>query len=240
MKASGLTILGAVVLFAVGCSGGADTITGSGNMVTRELTVSNFTSVQVHGAFHLEIVKGAEYHATLKADDNVIDSIDVKTDGSTLKIGPAPGKSFELRKNELKIDLTMPRLEALTLDGACTGQFKGFKSMPELTLECSGASVLTGHVDADVLKVAGEGASKVTLKGSAKELLLSASGASVVDLSAVTATKAVVTLSGASQATVDAKQALEYDLSAASKLTYRGEPQIGKHETSGASSVVHR
>jgi hypothetical protein len=49
-----------------------------------------------------------------------------------------------------------------------------------------------------------------------------------------------VDLSGASQATIQVKSKLNYSVSGASHLTYKGDPTIGRSEKSGASSTSHK
>jgi hypothetical protein len=53
-------------------------------------------------------------------------------------------------------------------------------------------------------------------------------------------TRATVNLSGASSGTVNARDKLEYGLSGASHLDYRGQPTIGEADVSGASSVSQK
>jgi hypothetical protein len=73
------------------------------------------------------------------------------------------------------------------------------------------------------------------LSGSAKEAKLEVSGASHLDLTDFAIDQADAHLSGASHATVNAKSKLDYSVSSASHLGYRGEPSIGRHDRSGAS-----
>jgi len=78
------------------------------------------------------------------------------------------------------------------------------------------------------------------LKGSATEAKLEGSGASHLDLSDFALDQAAVELSGASHATIQVKTKLNYSLSGASHLSYKGDPTIGEKEKSGASSASHK
>jgi hypothetical protein len=248
MRLQRLLAASAAAFLALGCvngdtlTGGGDgeTIIGSGKVETRTMKVADFTSVEVHSAFQVDVERGDTFRTTVTADDNLFDYITIKVEDGTLKVGTKPGKNFRLKRNDLKASITMPRLEAISLGGASSGQFGGFKPSPELAVECDGASTVSGQVDTDRLKAKVGGASTVKLKGTARNAVLSASGASQLDLNGLTLGVASVKLSGASQATVDVKEALDYSLSGASTLTYRGDPRIGESGNSGASSVVHR
>jgi hypothetical protein len=82
------------------------------------------------------------------------------------------------------------------------------------------------------------GAGRVELKGSGAAVTVDASGASQVDLDEFRLESVGVTLSGASQARVDAAEITRANLSGASRLFYGGSPKIGNVETSGGSSIT--
>jgi hypothetical protein len=239
MRSAIFVVLGIGGVLAAGCQP-VETVTGSGKEVTREIKVADFTSVDAHGPLHVDVEPGTTFHTALTADENFIDLIQFEKSGETLHIGVVPGKSLHLHKSELKVSITMPRLESLALGGACTGRLGRFPSSPSLALECQGASTLSGALETERLSARAEGASSLKIKGTAKEVELRASGASHVDLSGLSSDRAEVELSGASNARVEPKSSLDYSISGASTLRYRGDPKIGKSESSGASSVVHR
>lgn len=239
MRSVIFVVLGIGGVLAAGCQP-AETVTGSGKQTTKEINVSDFTSVDVHGPLHVDVEQGKTFHTALTTDENFIELIQFEKRGETLHVGVVPGKSLHLNRSELKVSITMPRLESLTLGGACNGRLNGFPSSPSLALECQGASTLSGTLDTERLSARAEGASSLKFKGTAKEVELTASGASHVDLSGLSADRAEVELSGASNARVEPKSSLDYTISGASTLRYRGDPKIGKSESSGASSVVHR
>jgi len=247
-------ILGLSIAVA-GCSDDDDGgIRGSGNVVTRDFELSGFTSVRLD-LFDAEITQSETYSVTVRADDNVIDVIDVDTAGDTLVLTTS-GTSFR-GDVTLEATITMPTIKSLELNGAASVDLEGFDSLDRLDLELNGASSVTGELTADHIEivatgasnVTGElaadrigivatGASRVTLEGSATSVTLDASGASNVDLADFRAATGEVELSGASQATVNITDSIgAVDVSGASKLRYLGEPTLDQVNTSGASSV---
>jgi CubicO group peptidase (beta-lactamase class C family) len=81
-------------------------------------------------------------------------------------------------------------------------------------------------------------ASTVTLKGSAKEGKLTASDVSHLLLGDFALDRADVHLSEASSAGVRVQTKLDYNLGDACRLTYHGDPSLGKKVTSEGSSVT--
>lgn len=75
-----LTTLGAVLaailvlgLGLIACDGDDDGVRGSGNLVTRDFELTDFTSVRLFGAFDAEITRSDTYSVSLRVDDNILD-----------------------------------------------------------------------------------------------------------------------------------------------------------------------
>jgi hypothetical protein len=217
-----------------------DRIIGSGKPATKEIQVSDFTTVAAGSSFQVEITKGDSFRTVLTADDNLIDHVKAVKEGSALSLTMDPEIKSWTTKERLKATITMPALEGITLSGATVGTINGFESGKDFKGRISGASSLSGTLKAGKMDLHATGASSLTLQGSAKDATLSADGASRLRLGELTLDSAVVTLSGASSATVNTKTALDYRLSGASHLTYHGNPTIGKSQKTGASSVSHK
>jgi RNA polymerase sigma factor (sigma-70 family) len=214
-------------------------IKGSGKAVTKEMDLADFTAVDVRSVFRIEITQADKFRTAITADDNLFPYIKVVKEGSTLRIS-LDTKEKSISAKTLKATITMPALEAVTLGGASQVTFKGFKSAKRFKAKVTSASRLNGEIEADQLNLDAIGAGRATLKGSAKKARISATQASSLRLDDFTLDQADVTLKDASTATVHVKVKLDYELSGASRLVYRGDPAIGKHERSGASTVSRK
>ncbi len=193
----------------------------------------------------------------------MFDYIEVSKVGGTLKIYLKPRHiftDFTLGAKTLRVEITMPALYGLNLSGASKGTVTGFKSSKDFNLnvsgassldiddmevgdaevEVSGASKVTGSVNASDVRFEVSGASEVELEGSANNIILTASGASKVKLADLPLNNADVKLSGASEATVNAKGRLDTALSGASRLYFQGNPTMGNISVTGASTIKHK
>ncbi len=241
----------------------ACTVIGPGSIVTEEKDFADFSYVDVEGTFEVEIIQSDSFSTTISADESFFDYVAVSKVGQTLKISINPRHTFTdftLQARNLKAKITMPALYGLKLSGASKGTVSGFKSSEGFSLvvsgasslntdeievryldgEVSGASKVTGSVNATDVRFEVSGASKVELDGLAKNIILDASGASKVDLADFPLDNARIDLSGASEATVNVKGRLDCKLSAASRLYFHGNPTMGDIEVSGASTIKHR
>ena len=210
---------------------------GSGRIVSRDFDLSGFTAIDA-ARFDIEVAQSDTFKVSVRADDNVIDRLIVRTSGGTLLLHTRP---FHWLTGRLTLEATihMPSLTAITLSGSATAGVRSFGGIDRLDLELSGASDLRGKVDAATVDIVANGASRVSLAGSAGRVTIEASGASKVGLGKLATGTAAVELSGASRATLNVADTIEsVEASGASRLRYAGDPTIGYLETSGASRVA--
>lgn len=237
------------VSLAAGCSpnavtsvpvtGGGSTgagVTGSGKLVTKQISVSDFSELEVGSAFKVDITRSDSFSAVVTADDNVIDMVEVTQSGQTLRIGL---KSGSYNHATYRASVGMPDFQRLQMADASVGMLTGFRPRT-LDLGLLGASQLTGRLDGGQVRLAAQEASTVTLGGSADSVVLTASGASHANLGDLSANTARASLKEASSCTVNAKERLDADLRSASNLYYVGNPSLGSVSAVEGSSVRHR
>ena len=226
-------------------------------MATRQYRFSDFTGVDVGGAFEVDVRHSDSYGVTVEADSHQLQVVKVSKDGDTLRIGRQWNPlAWIPTGTRPKATVTMPVLKGLSLHGATTGSVSGFSSSEDFRMELSGASrakgdltvgdaklVVSGASRAELSGSAGDltaevsGASHVAMAGSAGDLAAEVSGAGHVDLDALEVRDANVRLSGASRGTVNVAGRLDAQLSGASVLRWTGEPTMGDIRTSGASRL---
>lgn len=211
-------------------------VTGSGNVVTKEFDLSGFDQVKVSGAFVADITRGDAFSVIVRVDERLEEHLRVQLAGRTLEVGLAPNLSI-LGTATGEVEITMPELTGLELSGATQGTISGFDSIGPLSVEVSGASKLDGDIQAGDCSFEVSGASTVDLSGSGGALVLNASGASTADLSDFAVNDANVEASGASTATVNASGRLDAEASGASRVVYLGNPTLGTVDSSGASTI---
>jgi hypothetical protein len=253
---SGLSaILVLVILLIAGCQQ-FGLISGSGNIITKQYTFSNFAYIEVSSAFEVQITASDSYSVAVTTYENIFNYMNVTQSGNTVKIGLKAGSYTTANP---KATITMPEIYGLNLSGASHGSVGGFKSTHDFTLENSGASSLDVNMDvgntnmgvSGASKVTGQlktadsrmslsGASRIELTGSANNVTLEVSGAGQANLPNFSIQNASANVSGASSATVNVTGKLDADVSGASTLNYSGNPSLGKVNVTGASSLNHK
>ncbi len=235
---------------------------GSGGTVTQEKDFANFTRLDIENAFNTEITQGSSFAVSVTISKDLIDYLSVTQEGDLLTIKLVPHHTFTdfTKRLVARATVTMPALTEVTLSGSSQATISGFKSSNKLAVTVSGASsvdlnkIETGTARFDVSgasRVTGEltatqsefvvtGASRLELTGTSDSERLDASGASNVVLSFFIVSSADATVTGASQAVIDAHVKLDATISGASRLTFRDNPTIGRLDVTGASTIKHQ
>ena len=226
--------------FAWGKDGRRVFISGSDDIASLEETFTGFDGIEVSHGFEVEIRQGDRFRIVIRVDEDLIDYVDVVKRGNTLNIGLEQGWRYQINNVTMHAEVTMPRLNRLSLSGASEARVTGFESLEVFRVDMSGASSLKGDLMAGVAQFNVSGASRMTLRGTAGELILIASGASRVRLNEFRVTDTRVDASGASDVTVHASGRLDAEASGVSRITYLGSPRLGRIATSFGSSVAPR
>jgi hypothetical protein len=229
-----LIILVVAVLLA-GCAGSS--ITGSGNVVTQEEAVTDFDRLDVSHGFQVEVQQGDSFSVVIRADDNLMDDVQVAKQGNTLKIGLDPIQSYGIIDATLEADVTMPELSGLDLSGGSHVTIDGFSMSNAFSADLSGGSHLKGEVNAGDATFEVSGGSWVTLSGSAGNLKANASGGSHAELGDLAVADANADASGGSHITVNPSGTLDADASGGSHVRYLGSPAMGTIDADGASTI---
>ena len=150
---------------------------GDGPDVDRPIEVARFTTLELRGGWDLHLRYASEYSAVLIGDRELVDTAEVSTAGDRLSIH-LQGDVDEDRT--VRIVITAPAIEALSLAGAVNGTIAG--------------------IDAAELTVLSEGASNLVFEDSTiGDLTLQTAGAANIDLEESLVENAVLALAGANQ-----------------------------------------
>ncbi len=210
-------------------------VSGSGNVVTRQIDTAAFSKLEVSDAFAVNVTVGSPEQVTVRVDDNLVDSLDVGVSGDTLHIGLVSGT--HTIDATLHADVTVSTLSALDGSGASTITLTDPIEATTLAVALSGASRLIGAIEIEGGGLELSGASNTSLSGSAGTLEVTESGACHIDARELTIESLTIDLSGASNAEVTVTGSLSAVASGASALRYAGSPAVSRSDVSGASTI---
>jgi Putative auto-transporter adhesin, head GIN domain len=210
------------------------------NAEVRTLSGS-FTSIKISGGIDLFLSQSETASIAVSASEPKFrDAIKAEVVNGVLKIyyDENNWNSMKNWKNKkLRAYVSFKNLEGLQASGACDVQVAGVITVPELLLNCSGASDFKGAVKVTDLKMELSGASDVKISGTATTVNISSSGASDVKGFDLAADFCTAKASGASDINITVNKELTASASGASDISYKGDAVIKESHSGGASSV---
>ena len=226
-----------IFVFASGCREIAGRrVRGSGHIITENRTATGFNGIDVSGAIDVYVKQDSATSVKIEADDNILEYIEVHTEGSTLEIYTE--NNIRLRpSNKIKVYISNSQYKEIQVSGASSVHCENeITSNEALDINLSGASEGRLELNAPKVSVNLTGASNATVKGKTKDFEGSASGASEIRGFDLLSENADVDASGASHIEIYASVKIDGQASGASSVNYKGNAQSNV-EKSGASSV---
>lgn len=204
----------ALALSAAGCQDGKP---GSGKTSTEARAVADFTALELHGTYVVELELGKPTKVEITGDDNLVPLVETAlTDGRLV----VKAKEAIAPRTELVLRLATPDVAVIEADGAVALRVRGVAN--------------------SALRLRLAGVSGALLEGKTGALEVKLTGAGGVEAKGLLATRASVDLSGAGHADVNATEELVVDVSGAGSVTYGGNPKSVKKTVSGVGSVKPR
>jgi hypothetical protein len=224
--------LGLSSLFA-GCTmiGGTH---GDGNVLKETRKVTSFDGIEVSGAFDIILKQGAIEEVILEADANLLPLIRTDVVGGTLRL--------ETRKpinhvTVMRAYITVKDLKRIDVSGAVDISTDGRITVPELSIDASGASDSKLELAVQKLKLDCSGASKMRFSGYATDVNMDLSGASDIFGYDMLVENFDIEISGAGNAQINVTKKIRAEISGAGSVNYKGSPAEIDQSVSGAGSI---
>lgn len=201
----------------------------------QDRDVSDFTGIDVSGAFTVYLRMGDKCALTLIAKDEVLSKVKTSVSSGVLYV-EMDQDWWNNNNSKVEVYVTVTNLRQIEISGACVLKSKNTLRGSAIDIEASGASKLDLALQCNLLDADFSGATNVTLTGTCTKVNIETSGASAIYGADLQAENMNLDVSGASKAEVNVTKQLVIDASGASKVRYKGNPSITQ-DVSGASSV---
>jgi hypothetical protein len=186
---------------------------------TRE--VPSFDAIEFEGEARVEITVGESRKVVLRGSPNVIKRTETKVVDNTLHIDvQAKDWSWGQDRRRLVLQIEVPQLRSLQLDGGTDVQLRGFDG---------GESNIGIH-----------GAARIRASGKLEHLTVHLAGAGQADLSELVADDAKVTLDGVGSVYVHPKESLDATMNGVGAIFYSGKPKQVNSWMNGLGTISRR
>lgn len=232
----------AVVAFT-GCGFGfGPQVTGSGHLVQETRETPDFAVLQVEDGIEATVVVDANQPKSVRlvGDDNLVALVRTFREGSnTLRVyfrqEDVGGWSSS---NPLRVEVTVPSLEALSRSGGGTVDVSGNVNHPAFDLEASGGgTVRVRGLATESLSMDMSGGVDVTLAGSATRVTSNLSGGSTMKARELSVREATLNSSGGGSTAIRVSDSLRVTASGGGQVLIIGRPSVLSQELSGGSTL---
>lgn len=203
------------------------TITGSGNLVTKQVTVSSFDELSVNGIFSVSFTQNSKEEVKIEAEDNLQDLFEVKNEGSKLIIAMKKDVNINSKK-KMVVHITFKKLKNMELK--TVGNITSAENLDFDDLKISNKSV--GSVDlkmtAKNLDVDNKSVGNIKLNGKADNAVIRNKGVGNVEAASFVVQKMDIENKGVGSAEVNAAKELKVKDSFLGKVVNKGAAPVRK------------
>jgi len=205
------------------------------DVATRSYEVGHFTSMNVDGAFHVELTQqnGSSSAVKVETDANQVHRVEIEVQNEVLFV-----KLRNSLRNPKRLILyvTSDQFKRIKLNGANSLNTTTPLYGKAIELDFSGASEVDLALDYDEVRADISGACSLSLHGKANKASLSVSGVGNISAQDLEANLVDVRVSGTGSADVYAQEALVAQVSGMGNITYKGDPAV-QQSVSGMGSI---
>lgn len=217
-------MLGALTVAALllgGCGDRSDNWGDKGPVISERREVESFDSIDMQGAAKLEITVGEPASLQISGSEKAVRRIETEVRGNTLHI-KGRTRDWVIRDNNarLTVQITVPRLESLELEGGNDVQLSGLRG-GDTKIKASGAANINGD-------------------GQLDQLTVRMTGAGHADLSRLVVADARVTVDGVGSVIVNARDSLDATMNGVGAIFYTGAPTKVNTRMHGLGTIAQR
>ncbi len=237
MKTIRVFLIVCIALLTVACSIVIGNQTaGSGNVITENRSVGNFTVIDLSCSADVSLVQGDQLAVSIEGEDNILPLIETRVSGETLNIDAKPNSSFRTTKR-LIVHITAPVMTSVRVTGS--GDVEMSKWMADsLELIATGSGNI--HIDSLEMgsltaRLSGSGDIRIDGGGGGNQAITT-SGSGDYDATSMESREVKATTSGSGNITLWVTRSLSASSSGSGDIRYYGSPKVTQ-KTSGSGSV---
>jgi hypothetical protein len=213
-----------------------------GELVREARTATGFHRIEINGQANVTLVQGATEGVSIEAPASARVRTEVRDQTLVVDVEDRRGAWHWFSGSggrTPRVTINVRDLDRIEVAGAVKLVADSLKSA-DLRIDLAGAcSLSVRDLQATTLKLDGSGATKVDIAGKVVRQEIDLSGAGSYHAAKLISDEAVVEVSGAGKAVVNARNALTVDISGAGKVEYFGDPKL-RQTISGIGKVSRR
>ena len=211
-------------------------ITGSGDIVSQDITIENnsFTKVLLSSSYNINIEEGTELKMTARGHANILEKLDLRIVNNQLRADLQSGNYCNF---DLEIDIVMPSLTEAKLDGS--GNFSiGQFNEDIFTAEIEGSGdILIDDMTANKVTAHINGSGNIEIDGTCVSEDLSIDGSGNINSFDLNSSISTALIQGSGNIELSASQTLDATIEGSGNIYYRGNPIITQN-INGSGNLI--
>jgi hypothetical protein len=212
-------------------------IKGNGNVVEQTRNVKDFSKIDVSRGMNVYISQGEFTKVVVKADENLLDAIETKTDGDVLIIRATENIRSTTSK---KVFVTVPNLEEIEASSGSNIYSETKLVFKELEVSTSSGCNVKLEIDSEKTEFSASSGSNINLSGSANSFNAKASSGSNIKAEGLTVEACEAKASSGSNIWITAKTDFSGDVSSGAIIFVYGNPKNSNIEKSSGGNVINK
>mgnify|MGYP001431883678 CR=1 FL=1 len=212
-KSISLLVIFIIIITIISCYNG-NKIKGSGNIISENRELTNFSSISLMGNMDVNIKYFDEYNCTVISDDNLIPYIKTEVINNNLQISIK--KNYSSTEG-IKVNVNIPAYDEVSILGSGDINIIDFKNN-KLSLNISGSG-------------------DITARGEVQKLLAKINGSGDIISKELLSRDATITINGSGDATIWASNSINAKINGSGDIKYYGNPIDTKTEVNGSGNI---
>lgn len=216
-------------------------IRGSGNIIERNVPISNINKIDLSGIGTVNVKFGKDESLTIKGDDNILDKIDVDSHGGTLELGRMKSP-YTMVSPSTKIEyfVILNDLRELQVSGSGKIEVEEKINSTDFDISISGSGeIYVQDLRADNLDVHISGSGDCDAGGAVKKQKIKISGSGRYRAEELESQEAECRISGSGNVDIRVSDYIEASVSGSGNVNYWGRPKININ-SSGSGKVRNK
>ncbi len=214
----------------------AQDITGNGQIVKQQRTISSFDRLTVRLGMRVRITAGSAGTAELEGESNILEHVVTNVKNGELTIMLAQNKNYKQTKG-VTVTIHVSKLDQIIVSTGCSVESELPIQADNLTATVETGSRLTAPVSTKSLKLTVKDGSQANLQGTTAEANIRLAGAGKLSADKLTIARATVQLDGACRADIHVTETLSASADGVSTLNYTGNPTVKSQQATGLSKI---
>lgn len=218
-----------------------ENVTGEGEIITKTLSVDNFTKLNLATSPNVTIKQGSSQEVKATGHENIIDLLltDVSNDEYTIAFKPGTSINGNF---QLSLEITLPDLNAVTTSSSGSVTIENFSDQDQLSLSSASSGSITLNQFEGIKALTANVSSSGNIDAKAgissiEDLTISVSSNGSYRGFALSGKDCIVTVSSSGKVELTAEDTLDATLSSSGNVYYKGNPTITKSETSSGKVI---